>query len=120
MFFLLTISSLCTRFATELILRRGSKSPPVVTIVGGDHRTEEERTKLKGFKGPTSAFDDFAALITAAEEAMGLDKNTKGFSTDVLRIEISGPKQPHLTLVSGYSYCAGGLLPASSDNSNDC
>ena len=30
---------------------------------------------------------------------MGLNANTKAFSSDVLRVEVTGPSQPHLTLV---------------------
>ena len=30
---------------------------------------------------------------------MGLDLDTRAFSTDILRVELSGPTQPHLTLV---------------------
>jgi hypothetical protein len=94
-----TKDNLCTRFATELILRRGPQNSAAVTIVPGDQRTESERQKLQSFKSPTTALDDFATIIGAAEEAMGLDKNAKAFSNDILRVEITGPKQPHLTLV---------------------
>ena len=30
---------------------------------------------------------------------MGIGSGAKAFSDDVLRVEISGPEQPHLTLV---------------------
>lgn len=30
---------------------------------------------------------------------MGLDLDGRAFSTDILRVELSGPTQPHLTLV---------------------
>lgn len=30
---------------------------------------------------------------------MGLESSARAFSDDVLRVEISGPEQPHLTLV---------------------
>jgi GTPase SAR1 family protein len=94
-----TKDNLCTRFATELILRRGGGSSITVTIVPGDHRNDEERQKLRAFKSPTTSLDEFAAIIGAAEAAMGLEQNAKAFSNDILRVEITGPKQPHLTLV---------------------
>jgi hypothetical protein len=94
-----TKDNLCTRFATELILRRGPDSSAAVTIVPGEQRTDSERQKLQAFRSPTTAIDDFATIIGSAEEAMGLDQNTKAFSNDILRVEITGPKQPHLTLV---------------------
>lgn len=90
---------LCTRFATELILRRDPTTNVTVAIIPGTERSEEEKAKLLDFKSPTVQIDDLPFLIDAANEAMGLDSGAKAFSDDVLRIEISGPEQPHLTLV---------------------
>src|SRR5690349_2516138 len=45
-----TKDNLCTRFATELILRRGPESKLVVSIVPGELRNAEERTRLEAFK----------------------------------------------------------------------
>lgn len=94
-----TKDNLCTRFATELILRRGPETSVKVTIVPGDQRTESERQKLEAFKSPTTALAEFVTIFGAAEEAMGLDQYAKAFSNDILRVEVTGPKQPHLTLV---------------------
>jgi len=44
------------------------------------------------------SFDDLPELIDNSKLAMGLDTGTT-FSRDVLSIEISGPTQPHLTVV---------------------
>lgn len=93
------ISSLCTRFPTELILRRCTKSGIVVTIIPSEHRSELMQKKLQAFRSPISALENLASLFGAAEKAMGLDKEGKVFSTDILRVEVTGPKQPHLTLV---------------------
>jgi hypothetical protein len=38
-------------------------------------------------------------MMKRAHEAMGLSAESKTLSDDILRVEISGPKQPHLTLV---------------------
>jgi len=43
--------------------------------------------------------DEFPSLIDEATEAMRLNSDAKAFSDDVLRVELSGPQQPHLTLV---------------------
>jgi GTPase SAR1 family protein len=94
-----TKDDLCTRFATELILRRGPEESVAITIVPADDRSDDERAKLQSFTAPDIAVSDFGALIETAERAMGLDNLTKGFSNDVLRVEVSGPTQPHLTLV---------------------
>ena len=94
-----TKDNLCTRFATELILRRGPEEGATVTIVPGHNCSESEVKKLQAFRPETVDLDDFASLVGDAEEAMGLDQNVRAFSNDVLRVEITGPKQPHLTLV---------------------
>jgi hypothetical protein len=45
------------------------------------------------------AFEDLPALIDKAKVVMGLAEMTNAFAEDVLRIEISGPDHPHLTIV---------------------
>ena len=94
-----TKENLCTRFATELVLRRDSMANATVAIIPGTERSDKEKEKLLGFKAPTVRIDDFPSLIDAAKEATGLGSGAKAFSDDVLRVEISGPEQPHLTLV---------------------
>ena len=91
--------NLCTRFVTELILRRGPTSNVAVNIIPGKDRSDQERQTLLGFQPPTVQIDKFLSLIDAAKEAMGLSSDAKAFSDDVLRVEVSGPEQPHLTLV---------------------
>lgn len=94
-----TKDNLCTRFATELILRRDTKENVTVTIVPGAEKTESEKMKLHGVQASMTSMDEIPALIRKSEEAMGLGVDTKAFSDDVLKVEISGPGQPHLTLV---------------------
>jgi len=94
-----TKDNLCTRFATELILRRGPSPSITVTIIPGEDRTQRESDILSQFKAPSISVDDFANIVAAAEKAMGLDESSKVFSKDILRVELCGPKQTHLTLV---------------------
>src|SRR2546423_8697364 len=61
-----TKDNLCTRFATELILRRGREVSVTITIVPGDQRTDSEREKLQEFKSPTTVLENFAAIVRAA------------------------------------------------------
>jgi hypothetical protein len=75
-----------------------------ITIVPGDQRTDSEREKLQAFKSPTTTLEGFATIIRAAEQAMVLDQYAKVFSKDILRVEVTGPKQPHLTLVVTYNH----------------
>ncbi|KAK4941259.1 hypothetical protein LTR10_018795 [Elasticomyces elasticus] len=94
-----TKDALCTRFATELVLRRGPVAQVTVTITPGPDSTKEISEALVSFTPPSKSIDDFAAIVKAAEKAMGLDDSKKLFSKDTLKVELCGPSQPHLTLV---------------------
>ncbi|KAK5044839.1 hypothetical protein LTR84_010377 [Exophiala bonariae] len=94
-----TKDNLCTRFATELILRRATSPSITVTITPGDDRSQEESDELTRFQSPSTSIDDFANIVAAAEKAMGLNESTRVFAKDILRVELCGPSQPHLTLV---------------------
>ena len=95
-----TKDALCTRFATELILRRSHQISSSVSIVPDATRGDVEKAQLQSdFKCDTSVYEDFGKIIDDAAQAMGLDGEVKKFASDVLRIELSGPDQPHLTLV---------------------
>ena len=94
-----TKDNLCTRFATELILRRDATVAVKASITPGPERPAEERERLLDFN-PAVDIDNLGlgAVIESAKEMMGLS-DTKVFSTDTLRVELSGPTQPHLTMV---------------------
>ncbi len=91
--------SLCTRFATEFILRRSAHEGVTVTIMPDTSRPDKEQKQLEDFRPPTTDLNQFHLVTKAAADLMGIDLNSKTFSNDVLRIEICGPTQPHLTLV---------------------
>ncbi|OCL09850.1 hypothetical protein AOQ84DRAFT_220322 [Glonium stellatum] len=76
-----TKGTLCTRFATELVLRRAVNEKISVSIRPGGNLTEEETSRLSSFHGQLSSLSEFIHF-----------KN-------VLRVEIRGPTQPHLTIV---------------------
>ncbi|KAK8127637.1 dynamin family protein [Apiospora sp. TS-2023a] len=111
-----TSEGLCTRFATELILRRGDKPEIKVHIQPGASRSEEDRIKLSAFSEGATEQDDFAKIIESAKSVMGLGdgEDSKVFSTDVLRIESTSPNAPNLTLVD-----LPGLFGASDKNQSD-
>lgn len=94
-----TKDSLCTRFAIELILRRSPASHVNISIIPDKARPKPEKDSLGKFKPPTASMDAFPDIIDAAAKEMGIDGTKKSFSKDVLKVEIYGPKQPHLTLV---------------------
>ncbi|PIG83067.1 dynamin family protein [Aspergillus arachidicola] len=97
-------SNVCTRFATEVILRRSPQPKINVSIEPGESRTNEaERQKLRNFASQAfSSYGDLPQLIEQAKECMGIineDTVNSGFSDDVLKVAISGPDKPELTLV---------------------
>ncbi|KAK7995043.1 hypothetical protein PG990_013816 [Apiospora arundinis] len=94
-----TKDTLCTRFATELILRRGSSVGIHVSIHPGLDRSPKEKQSLEAFMYAHKGDLDIGEAIEQAKEVMGLDGGNSVFSTDVLRVEVSGPSQPHLTIV---------------------
>lgn len=91
-------AGLCTRFATEIILRRDSRSSVTVKIVPSKHRPEAEQRKLAAFNKSMAYVNELPDLIDAATQEMGLGKigTTKAFSRDVLSVEICGPNRPQL------------------------
>ncbi|PVH84492.1 dynamin family protein [Cadophora sp. DSE1049] len=112
-----TAEGLCTRFATELILRRSEKSEIKVQIQPSANRTEEERVKLLKFHEKESEQKNFSKIIESAKVEMGLTgtgPDAKVFSTDVLRIESTSPSAPNLTLVD-----LPGLFSASDKNQSE-
>lgn len=92
-------SNLCTRFPTELVLRKTSKSGVKVRIVPHHSRTEAEQQHLGDFSEELDGFEGLPDLVESAKIAMGLSTHGKAFSRDLLRIEISGPDRPHVTIV---------------------
>lgn len=95
-----TKDNLCTRFATELILRRAPHVDVKVSITPDADRPEEEKGPLKLFNPTIDPLDPkIGDVIEGAKDAMGLNGPKKVFSNDILRVEISGPQQPHLTMV---------------------
>jgi hypothetical protein len=91
--------TLCTRFATEVILRRASKDEIKVSIVPGEDRAQADRDRLVQFGRELKTTDDFEDLFKIAGGEMGLSSTGSSFSNDILRVEFCGPSQPQLTLV---------------------
>jgi GTP-binding protein EngB required for normal cell division len=92
-------SNLCTRFPTELVLRKTSHIGISVSIVPHQSRSESEQLSLSGFHEKLDGFDGLPTLIENAKAAMAISTHTRAFSKDLLRVEVSGPDRPHLTIV---------------------
>lgn len=92
-------SSVCTRFPTEVILRRHPAPRFKVSIEPGSSRTSKgDRQTIEAF-APAEVTDgsQLESLIEKAKECMGITGDK--FSDDILKVEISGPDKPELTLV---------------------
>ncbi|CAI7649160.1 unnamed protein product [Penicillium crustosum] len=92
-------SSVCTRFPTEVILRRHPAPRFKVSIEPGSSRMSKgERQMIEAF-APAEVTNSrrLGSLIEKAKECMGITGD--GFSDDILKVEISGPDKPELTLV---------------------
>jgi hypothetical protein len=90
--------TLCTRIATEVILRPAPNVGATVSIVPSQDASETERLKLAGFKETLQGLDEFPELVEKAKAATDISAGA-AFSRHILRVEICGPKMPKLTLV---------------------
>lgn len=94
-------SGAVTMFATELILRRAPSDAVHASIIPSWERTQEQRVLISEFQYRPEKLDrnEFRNLFTLVSEHLDeIDGNT-GFRYDKLRIEVSGPTQPQLTLI---------------------
>ncbi|KAI0836511.1 P-loop containing nucleoside triphosphate hydrolase protein [Hypoxylon sp. FL0890] len=92
-------SNLCTCFPTELVLRRAADTGVTVSIISDDPPktpTQDDRHK---FHEELGGFEGFPDLVEKAKVAMGITASGKAFSKDRLRVEITGPDRPHLTII---------------------
>ncbi|CEJ93631.1 hypothetical protein VHEMI09208 [[Torrubiella] hemipterigena] len=85
---------ICTRFATEIILREADKPRVEVSV-----RFHDQTKTPKFFERSGFSEDDLAEIIEEARSCMGISKSSREFSKDVLRLVIEGPKMYPLTLV---------------------
>ncbi|KAH7009250.1 P-loop containing nucleoside triphosphate hydrolase protein [Microdochium trichocladiopsis] len=92
-------SNLCTRFPAELVLRRTSQVSARISIVPHMSRDDSEKATLSTSDEKLDTFEDLARLIGEATSAMGISTHGRAFARDLLRVEISGPDRPHLTIV---------------------
>lgn len=99
-----TKDNLCTRFATEVVLRRAPYFNVNISIIPSQSRSDVSRDKLLKFDEKLERMQDLPNLMEKATHAMvvtdhPLNTIAPAFFEDVLRLEISGPQRPHLTIV---------------------
>ncbi|ROV88112.1 hypothetical protein VSDG_09370 [Cytospora chrysosperma] len=109
-------AGLCTRYATQITCRRELQRSISITIIPGPNANDVLKQRLKRFRryvdDPIDT-QNFASIFEEASRAMGIrsgagvsddeeedeDYDLITFSEDILKIEISGPDQPALTVI---------------------
>ncbi|KAI9048411.1 hypothetical protein LZ554_007247 [Drepanopeziza brunnea f. sp. 'monogermtubi'] len=97
--------NLCTRFATEISLRRANTESLTIKVNPASTRPAAEQESIKKFTEVITNFSELPRIVGLAMGVMGISQGTepdsklRAFSRDVLSIEISGPRRPQLTLV---------------------
>lgn len=96
-------SGLCTRFATQITFRRSEEKRITVSIIpardaGADHAEAARNWVKKNLEILDSS--TFIQIISEAQVVMGFSgPNPVSFSGDVLRLEICGPSEEHLSVI---------------------
>ena len=100
--------NLCTRFATEITLRRGPMESLRLSIIPDENRNANEKLSIAAFSEQIVDFADLPDVMSKAATIMGLASSatdssitpsTRAFAKDVLSFEIEGPSRPQLTVV---------------------
>lgn len=91
-----TDGGVCTRFATELILRQ---APTTTVDVSIQFSNKNDQSAARPFQLSGFSRDNLPELVNQAKERMGIRDGIKEFSDNILRVEITGPEMESLTLV---------------------
>ncbi|EQL35389.1 hypothetical protein, variant [Blastomyces dermatitidis ATCC 26199] len=99
-------SGLCTRFATQITFRRAEEKRITVSIIPGADANLEHAEHVRSWgivDLPELNRPSFANIMAKVNGVMGLsdslDTSGKTFSTDVLRLEVCGPDEDHLSII---------------------
>lgn len=90
----------CTRFATEIRMRRAKETKLKVSIIPDKHRQYNEQQRLLQYGGDVTGDTPFETMMRDATELIA-PRNMPGrfAAKDILVVEKSGPDMPLLTLV---------------------
>ncbi len=95
----------CTKFATEIILQHSDGERGIVaTVLPTASRPEQSKLKLQRYRRQLTEFDELPVAIAEVGSLMGIRgfkdvQDGPAFTSDVLRIEVTGPVGLHLTVV---------------------
>ncbi|PPJ58541.1 hypothetical protein CBER1_07150 [Cercospora berteroae] len=88
-----------TRFATELVLRNASCESISASIIPAAGTSIADLETLREFDPHVQRLSDFSRILEEASEHLEKLAGSGRLSSHRLRIELSGPQQPHLTLI---------------------
>ncbi|KAK0261937.1 hypothetical protein LTR35_017791 [Friedmanniomyces endolithicus] len=100
--------NLCTRFATEITLRRAAVDSLRLSIIPDEIRSTAEKASISGFSETIADFSELPTIISKTASVMGIQSiaddapaisTTRAFAKDVLSFVIEGPNRPQLTVV---------------------
>jgi hypothetical protein len=90
----------CTRFATEIRMRRAKETQLKISIIPDKTRPYNEQARLLQYGGDVTGDTPFDAMMRDATELIAPRSNPGRFAArDILVVEKSGPDMPLLTLV---------------------
>ncbi|KAJ5766686.1 uncharacterized protein N7511_004302 [Penicillium nucicola] len=101
-------SGLCTRFATQIIFRRSKNTERKImaSIIPDSNAEDAYASKLKEWKGKNLQsldIESFSEMMTEVHTLMGVsrlkDDGLPTFSSHVLRVEICGPQEDHISVI---------------------
>lgn len=91
--------NLCTRFATEICLRRDPIDSLTIRVIPDSDRPNGKQEEIKNYSESIADFADLPKIMNNAMKVMGISEGGNAFAKDTLSIEICGPSRPQLTLV---------------------
>lgn len=91
--------NLCTRFATEICLRRDPVDSLTIRVIPDSDRPQEKQEEIKNYSESIADFADLPKIMENAMKVMEISEGGNAFAKDTLSIEICGPSRPQLTLV---------------------
>jgi hypothetical protein len=113
---------LCTKFATEIILRHDPGMDQITaTVIPHSSRTEAEKKRFRSYHRVLQGFSDLPQIISDAGALMNIrgygeedNPDLPAFAADVLRIEVIGDTGLHLTVVD-----LPGLIAVTNEDQTD-
>jgi len=109
----------CTKFATEIILRHNTEvSQITATVIPSSARSESDKVRFRAYRKELDNFAELPNVILEAAMLMQIwghgVKEGPAFAADVLRIEVVGNTGLHLTVVD-----LPGLIAVASDEQTE-